>query len=620
MADPAPGPAPGAPALTRPGAPWPANAAFGPTGLEIAGLPATELAERYGTPLLVFDEEDVRARMRAARALFPRVSYAIKAFTSHAAIRIAVEEGLDLLASTGGEAEACLRAGVPAGRIALHGSNKSDDELALAVRAGLGLVVVDALDELLRLDAIADGAGSAQAILLRVNPEVEVATHEAIATGHEASKFGVSLADAQEAVRLATSLLGVRLVGLHAHVGSQVLDLEPYLRALDALAGLLAEARERHGFEAALVDVGGGFGITYTDERALSLDAVAAGLTERLRRRCGENHLAVPELAVEPGRCLVGNAALTLYRIGARKEAGGRTLLAVDGGMSDNVRPMLYDARYTVAMASPPGDDAPGRTTVVGKHCESGDVLAEDVELPADAGRGDLLAFAATGAYTYPLASTYNRVGRPAVVAVRDGGASVWLRREDPADMDRLEAARPRPLVRATSPEGIVIRPARPRDARSFAELIASVADERRYLRSEEVLPLRVYRSRFRRSWTSREAQIVAVEDGRVVGHLFIQRETHPVTEHVASIGIAVAHDRRGGGVGSALMSHAIRWARSVGVEKIVLAVYPHNTAAIALYRKFGFVDEGRLARHSRTSSGDDDEILMATWIERETS
>jgi ribosomal protein S18 acetylase RimI-like enzyme len=343
-------------------------------------------------------------------------------------------------------------------------------------------------------------------------------------------------------------------------------------------------------------------------------------LTERLRRRCGENRLAVPELAVEPGRCLVGNAALTLYRIGARKEAGGRTLLAVDGGMSDNVRPMLYDARYTVALASPPGDDAPARTTVVGKHCESGDVLAEDVDLPADAGRGDLLAFAATGAYTYPLASTYNRVGRPAVVAVRDGGATVWLRREDPADMDRLEAARPRALVRVTSPEGIDIRPARPRDARSFAELIASVAAERRYLRSEEVLPLRVYRSRFRRSWTSREAQIVAVEDGRVVGHLFIQRETHPVTEHVASIGIAVAPDRRGGGVGSALMSHAIRWARSVGVEKIVLAVYPHNTAAIALYRKFGFVDEGRLARHSRTSSGDDDEILMATWIERETS
>ncbi len=253
----------------------------------------------------------------------------------------------------------------------------------------------------------------------------------------------------------------------------------------------------------------------------------------------------------------------------------------------------------------------------MGRHCESGDTLAEDVHLPADAGPGDLLAFAATGAYTYSLASSYNRVGRPAVVGVRDGLARLWLRREDAADLDRLEGPAPRAAVVAEAPEGITIRPAAPRDADSYIAFWTAVVAEGRYVRTERVShSKRVYRSRFRRPWTDHEAQIVAVDgQGTVVGHIYIQRERHPVTHHVATLGIAVAADHRGRGVGSALLADAIVWARGVGVEKLVLSVYPHNTGAIALYRKFGFVQEGRLSRQSRKSYGDEDEILMAAWI-----
>ena len=253
---------------------------------------------------------------------------------------------------------------------------------------------------------------------------------------------------------------------------------------------------------------------------------------------------------------------------------------------------------------------------MVGRHCETGDTLAAGVDLPADIGRGDLLAFAATGAYTYSLASAYNRVGRPAVVAVEGGISREWLRREDAGDLDRLETAAHRWDPDAPTPPGIIIRPARPKDARSFISFWRDIVAEGRYIRSERVAhPVRVYRRRFRRPWHDRSAQIVAVRENKVVGHLYIQREGHPVTRHVATLGISVAAAERGKGIGTSLMAESIRWARRVGVEKIVLSVYPHNAAAVALYRKFGFVDEGRLQRHSRKSSGYEDEILMATWI-----
>jgi len=593
---------------------------FGPGGLVVGGVLAASIADRYATPTIVFDEEEVRARCRVAAALFPRVLFAVKAFTSHAMIRLALDERLGLLCASGGEVEACLRAGAAGDRIVLHGSNKSDAELELAVGSGLSLVVADGAEELRRIDRAARGRGVVQPVLLRVIPDVDVETHEAIATGHEASKFGTPIADVVDVARIAVGLSGVRFEGLHAHIGSQVLDAVPYRKTLDVLVALALRLRDQASIEVSVLDVGGGFGVTYTDERPLSLPEVAAAVEAELEARCRRHGLDLPTLVVEPGRSLVANAGLTLYRIGAIKKAGGRTLVAVDGGMSDNVRPMLYDARYTVALASAPRRARETRpVTVVGRHCESGDLLAEDVVLPADLAAGDLLAVAATGAYTYPLASNYNRVGRPAVVAVRDGATELWLRREDDADLDRLEAAAYREPWRSADLDGITIRPARARDARSFLVFWAQIVEEGRHVRSERVShPLRVYRARFRHAWTDHEAQIVAVAGDRVVGHIYIQREHHPVTRHVATLGIAVAAEARRKGIGSALLADAVGWARSVGVEKIVLSVYAHNTAAIALYRKFGFVEEGRLARHSRKSYGYEDEILMAAWIGEE--
>ena len=602
-----------------PAGPWPAHAALDEHGLRLAGMAATDLAERFGTPLVVIDEGELRARCRRVREAFPRVCYAVKAFSGHAALRIVLHEGLDLLASTGGEVEACLRAGAPAARVVMHGNAKTDEELAFAIDAGIGLVIADGLEELGRLDVAARARDRVQPVLLRVVPEVEVETHEAIATGHDASKFGTSLAAAPGVLREAAGLAGLRVDGLHAHVGSQVLDVAPYLQTVDTLLDLAGEVRAHAGLELGVIDIGGGFGVRYVDESPPSMETVASAVLARLAEGARTRGITAPALVVEPGRWLIANAGVTLYRVVARKTvaAGARRLLAVDGGMSDNLRPALYDAAYTVAVASAHTASEMASFTVVGRHCESGDTLAEGVALPADTGAGDLLAFAATGAYTYSLASTYNRVGRPAVVAVRDGVATPWLRREDAADLDRLEIPSAREPGDPGDLDGIVVRPARPEDARSYLGFWTTVVAEGRYVRTERVTgTVRSYRRRFRQPWNDREAQIVAVDDlGTVVGHLYIQREGHPVTRHVATLGIAVAAEVRGRGIGTALLGEALRWARSVGVEKIVLSVYPHNTAAIALYRRFGFVEEGRLARHSRKSYGDEDEILMAAWI-----
>ncbi|MEP6973288.1 MAG: diaminopimelate decarboxylase [Actinomycetota bacterium] len=604
------------PAVAAPG-PWPSGASFGAEGLRLAGTSAVELAGRFGTPLLVFDEADVVARLRAARGAFPKVFYAVKAFTAHALLRLALDEGLDLLAASGGEVEACLRAGAPASRIALHGRNKSEDELNLAVRSGIGLVIVDGADELRRLDVVAGAVGVVQSYLLRVNPGVRVDTHEAIATGHESTAFGMLAEGVPDALTATSTLRHLRFLGLHAHIGSQVPTTEPFLREVDVLVELMAALRDRLGLAVDLLDIGGGFAIPYTDEVTPTIDGSASAIAERLASRCEERSLPVPMLAAEPGRSIVGNAGLTIYRVGDRRLMGdGRTVIAVDGGMSDNIRPMLYDAKYTVVLAGRQGVRELQGVTIVGRHCESGDVLAGAVMLPADVGRGDLLAFAATGAYTYSLASTYNRIGRPAVVAVRDGKARVWVRREEASDLDRLEAAAPWSVPAAEPPAGIALRPAEPRDARPFLVFWRAIVAEGRYVRSEEVgTPARVYRARFRHAWTDREAQVVALDGDRVVGHVYVQREAHPVTRHVATLGIAVAADHRGMGIGKALMAEALRWGRSVGVVKIMLSVYPHNDAAIALYRRFGFVEEGRLVGHSRKSSGYEDEILMSAWI-----
>ncbi|MFN2542943.1 MAG: diaminopimelate decarboxylase [Actinomycetota bacterium] len=598
--------------------PWPRNAIFGEGGLDVAGARATDLAERYGTPLFVVDEEDFRARARSFARAFPRVLFAMKAFPIRPLVRIAREEGLGLLASTGGELEGGLRAGVPAGEITLHGNNKSDEELRLAVEHGVGIVVADNAEELERLDRISREGDRRQRVLLRVIPGVEGHTHRYVDTGGRHSKFGTPMAEglALQAIKLAATLPGLEFVGVHAHVGSQLLSEEPFLAEVEALLGLLGEIRDALGSEVDILDIGGGFGATYTTEPVVDPGRIAAAVLDRIRSGVEQRGLRMPKVVVEPGRALAANAVLTLYRVGSIKRTpGGPVFAAVDGGMSDNIRPALYGAKYTAALASrPQSGDARETFRVVGKHCESGDVLG-DLELPADLAVGDLVAFASTGAYNYAMASNYNRVGRPAVVGVRDGRTELWLRREDVADLDRLDVLQT-PVPDAFAPPGVEIRPARPSDVGSFLEHLRAVAAEGRFIRTESVAgtPPRLWRRRFRRSWTHVGASLVAVANGRVVGSLGIARESG-ANAHVAAFGMSVDRDRRGTGIGSALMSEAIRWARGAGVEKVSLSVYPHNTRAVALYRKFGFVEEGRLSGQSKKSYGYEDEVIMSRWL-----
>lgn len=597
--------------------PWPANASFGSEGLRLAGVSAGSLAEEFGTPLLVMDEDDVRARCRVFAEAFPRVLYAIKAFTAATIIRIAQEEGLGLLVASGGELEACLRAGADAAGIAFHGNNKSDRELELAVRSRIGLVIADNPDELERLDAVARRESIVQPILFRVAPGVSGDTHAYLDTGGLDSKFGTPLAEGQalDGVKRAIAMPGLDLRGLHTHVGSQLLDSEPFIRDVDAVFDFLAEVRDVLGYEAGILDLGGGFGVSYTDEQPPDVPQLASAMLEEVRLRAEERRLPVPSVIVEPGRSIVANPVVTLYRVGGVKEVpSGRTFVAVDGGMSDNIRPVLYGAKYSVALAGPPRDSASMRFTIVGMHCESGDVLAESVELPEDIRPGDLIAFAATGAYGYSMASNYNRVGRPAVAAVEGGAARLVLRREDPGILDRLATdSPPEPVTRP--PDGVEIRAAQPRDAASFHSMWTEVIEEG-LVRSQEVSrPVRHYRMLFRRAWTERSAWIVAAFGERVVGLVSLSREEHPVTAHVASLGISVDAGFRRRGIGGALMSEAFKWARSVGVEKIMLSVYPDNHPAISLYRKFGFFEEGRLVAQSKKSYGYLDEITMGRWL-----
>ncbi|HYU57438.1 MAG TPA: GNAT family N-acetyltransferase, partial [Actinomycetota bacterium] len=419
-----------------------------------------------------------------------------------------------------------------------------------------------------------------------------------------------------DALKRADALAGLEPAGIHVHIGSQVLEVEPYLAALEVVLDLVAEARR--GLELALstLDLGGGFGVTYTDERPPEPAVLGALVHQRLAAAARERGIAPPDLVVEPGRAIVANPVLTLYRVGTIKEVPGvRTYVSVDGGMSDNIRPALYGSRYAFALANRPGADERTPVTVAGRHSESGDILGTDVPVPADIERGDLLAVAATGAYAYAMASTYNRAGRPAAVALGDGEARLILRREEDGDLDRLEMSGG-PLPEAAPPAGVVVRPARPRDARSFLALWTGVVAERRFVRTEQVRQtLRAERRRFKHSWTEQGTHLVAVEGRRVVGQLTAARDANAVNHHVATLGIAIAPDRRGRGIGAALMSTCVRWAQQVGVEKLALSVYPENRAALALYAKFGFVEEGRLSGHSKKSYGYEDEIVMGRWL-----
>ncbi|RKN76396.1 diaminopimelate decarboxylase [Streptomyces klenkii] len=412
----------------------------------VGGIPVTRLAEEFGTPGYFLDETDFRERCRAWRDAFgpdADVFYAGKAFLSRAVVRWLHEEGLNLDVCSAGELATALAAGMPAERIALHGNNKSTEEITRAVEAGVGRIVLDSFQEIVRVAHIAERLGKRQRVQIRITVGVEAHTHEFIATAHEDQKFGLALAGGQaaEAVRRALKLDGLELIGIHSHIGSQIFDTSGFEVAAHRVVGLLAEIRDEHGVELPEIDLGGGLGIAYTsDDDPREPQEIATALREIVSRECAAAGLAVPRISVEPGRAIVGPTALTLYEVGTVKELPGlRTYVSVDGGMSDNIRTALYDAEYSVALVSRTSAAAPMLSRVVGKHCESGDIVVRDAFLPADLAPGDLLAVPATGAYCRSMASNYNHALRPPVVAVADGAARVIVRRETEEDLLRLD-------------------------------------------------------------------------------------------------------------------------------------------------------------------------------------
>ncbi|MFD8076078.1 diaminopimelate decarboxylase [Streptomyces sp. NPDC059718] len=412
----------------------------------VGGLDVRGLAEEFGTPAYILDEADFRARCRAWREAFGAdadVFYAGKAFLSRAVVRWLHEEGLNLDVCSGGELAVALSAGMPADRIALHGNNKTTEEIRQAVEAGVGRIVVDSFQEIVRVADAAQKLGRRQRVQVRVTVGVEAHTHEFIATAHEDQKFGFSLGggDAAEAVRRVLRLDSLELAGIHSHIGSQIFDTSGFEVAAHRVIGLLRQIRDEHGVELPEIDLGGGLGIAYTpDDDPREPHEIAKSLGEIVSRECRGAELAVPRLSVEPGRAIVGPTAFTLYEVGTIKPLEGlRTYVSVDGGMSDNIRTALYDAEYSVALVSRSSDAEPMLSRVVGKHCESGDIVVRDAFLPADLAPGDLLAVPATGAYCRSMASNYNHALRPPVVAVKDGEARVIVRRETEEDLLRLD-------------------------------------------------------------------------------------------------------------------------------------------------------------------------------------
>ncbi|WP_049655893.1 diaminopimelate decarboxylase [Kitasatospora sp. MY 5-36] len=412
----------------------------------VGGIDVKRLAAEFGTPAYVLDEEDFRSRARAWRDAFGTdadVYYAGKAFLSKAVVRWLHEEGLNLDVCSPGELAVALAAGMPPERIALHGNNKSADELEHAVKTGVGHIVVDSYEEIGRLAAIAARQGVRQQVLIRITVGVEAHTHEFIATAHEDQKFGLSLTGgaAAEAVRRVLGHDSLELRGIHSHIGSQIFDMAGFEVAARRVVGLLAGIRDEHGVQLPEIDLGGGLGIAYTSEDDPREPAeIAAALADIVRRECAAANLDAPRLSVEPGRAIVGPTAFTLYEVGTVKPLEGlRTYVSVDGGMSDNIRTALYDAEYSVALVSRTSDAEPMLVRVVGKHCESGDIVVRDAFLPADLAPGDLIAVPATGAYCRSMASNYNHALKPPVLAVRDGAARVIVRRETEEDLLRLD-------------------------------------------------------------------------------------------------------------------------------------------------------------------------------------
>jgi diaminopimelate decarboxylase len=424
---------------------WPVTTTRNGGGeMQIGGVSVGAIAADFGTPVYIYDEVTLRARAAAIRDAFhsaypdSQVVYAAKALGSPAIVRIFRDEGLGLDVVSGGELFMGLKAGMPAERITFHGNNKGRQELIEALDAGVSLIAVDNAFELDVLEQLGAERGSVIPVLLRLNPGIDVHTHTKIATGVNDSKFGFPIWDgsAEEAVQRAAGSHHLDLRGYHMHIGSQLLDWDGYELAIETALAFAGAMKLAYGVSPSVFSPGGGFGISYTEEtHEPDINAWSVAVARAMLNGCARHNLALPHLVVEPGRSLVGPAGVALYEIGSRKEiAGVRTYVSVDGGMADNIRPALYEARYTAERANRTNEGARERVTIAGKYCESGDLLIQDIDLPR-LEPGDLLAVPGAGAYCLAMASNYNLSTRPAVVLVRDGQATLIRRRERYEDL-----------------------------------------------------------------------------------------------------------------------------------------------------------------------------------------
>ncbi|MGD8189138.1 diaminopimelate decarboxylase [Brevibacillus ginsengisoli] len=418
--------------------------------LEIGGYDTTRLAQEFCTPLYVYDEELIRQKCRAYMQAFQesgfsfQVAYASKAFCTLAMCKLVEEEGLSLDVVSGGELYTALQAGFPSERIHFHGNNKSLEEINMGLDAGIGCFVADNFYELLVLREQAELRNQQVVVLLRITPGVEAHTHEYISTGQQDSKFGFDVMSGQalEAIRFCQESPHLQLLGVHSHIGSQIFETDGFVIAIETIAEMLNEARTRHNFVSTVLNVGGGFGIRYLEgDTPLQPKDYVNAITTTVRRTFDQYSLPIPELWIEPGRSIIGEAGTTLYQLGSTKEIPGvRKYVSVNGGMTDNLRPALYQAQYEAAVANRMNDKATETVSVAGKCCETGDMLIWDIQLP-EVKAGDILAVSCTGAYGYSMSNNYNRITRPAVVFVRDGQARVVVERETYEDIvknDRL--------------------------------------------------------------------------------------------------------------------------------------------------------------------------------------
>ena len=413
--------------------------------LYIDGVSAADLVKEYGTPLYVFSERAIRENCRSYKYSIEKnyngkglALYASKAFSCLAIYHIIAEEGLGADVVSGGELYTALKAGMDPSLIYFHGNNKTDDELRMAAESGIGHVVVDNREELIRLNSIAAETGRIINISFRIKPGIDAHTHEAVMTGQIDSKFGVALenGEAFEICDFARTLPNVKLVGVHCHIGSQIFDTEPFTAAAEVMINFMAELREKTGTELKELNLGGGFGIRYlSSDNHKSYEEFMSKVSAKIKEICKERDFPVPFVLVEPGRSIVGTAGITLYTIGSVKNIKNvRTYVSVDGGMTDNPRFALYGSAYNMDIATRLTDKKDTKVTVAGKCCESGDLLAKDIYLQSPVG-GDILAVYCTGAYNYSMASNYNRIPRPAVALINDGESRIIVKKEKYSDL-----------------------------------------------------------------------------------------------------------------------------------------------------------------------------------------